>query len=76
MHDISANGKKFQSVLESFDMVAINSLNLCNVIFTRVNNKNLDENSVLDHVCITKDINDYLVSMYVDKKKMYTPWLS
>ena len=59
MHDISANGKKLQSVLESFDIVAINSLNLCNVIFTRVNNKNLDENSVLDHVCITKDINDY-----------------
>ena len=74
VHDISANGKKFLSVLECFDMVAINSLNLCNGVFTRVNNNNPDEKSVLDYVCVTKDIIDLLLSMYVDEKKMYTPW--
>ena len=74
VHDISANGNKFQSVLESFDMVAINSLNLCNGVFTTVNNDNPDEKSVLDYACITKDINDLLQSMYMDEKKMYTPW--
>ena len=33
VHDISANGKKFQSVLQSFDMVAINSLIYAMVFF-------------------------------------------
>ena len=51
VHDISENGKKFQSVLQSFDMVAINSLNLCNGVFTRVNNNNPDEKSVVD-LCV------------------------
>ena len=69
-----ANGKKFRSVFESFDMVAINLLNLCNGVFSRVNNNNPDEKSVLDYVCITKDIDDLLLSMYVDEKKLYTPW--
>ena len=50
-------------------MVAINSLNLCIGVFTRVNNNNPDEKSVLDYVCITKDITDLLLSMYVDEKK-------
>ena len=74
VHDISANGKKIQSVLQFFYMVAVNSLSLCNGVFTRVNNNNPDEKSVLDYVCITKDISDPLLSMYVDEKKMYTPW--
>ena len=39
-----------------------------------MNNNNPDEKSVLDYVCITKDISDLLLSMYVDEKKMYTPW--
>ena len=52
VHDISANGKKFQSVFQFFDMVAVNSLSLCNGVFTRVNNNNPDEKSVLDYVCI------------------------
>ena len=69
VHDISANGKKIQSVLESFRMVAISSLNLCNGIFTRMNNNDPDERSVLDYVCITKDITDLLLCMHVDEKK-------
>ena len=47
VHDISANGKNFQSVLESFDMVAI----ICNGVFTRANNNNPDEMLMLDYVC-------------------------
>ena len=43
VHDISANGKKFRSVLQFFDIVAINSLSLCNGVFTRVNNNNPDK---------------------------------
>ena len=74
VHGISANGKKFQSVLQYFDMVAVNSLCLCNDVFTRVNNNNPDEKSVLDYVCMSKDISDLLLSMYVDEKKMYTLW--
>ena len=74
VHDISANGKKFQSVLQFFDMVDVNSLSQCNGVFTRVNNNNPDEKSVLDYVCITKDISDLSLSMYVDETKMYTPW--
>ena len=50
VHDISANGKKFLSVLQFFDMVVVNSLSLCNGAFTRVNNNNPDEKSVLDCV--------------------------
>ena len=72
VHDISANGKKFQSVLESFDMVATNLLNLCNGVFTRVNNNSPDEKSVLDYVCITKEINDLLISIHVDEKNVYS----
>ena len=72
VHDISANGKKFQSVLQFFYMVAVNSLSLCNGVFTRVNNNNPDEKPVLDYVCITKDNSDLLLTMY--EKKMYTPW--
>ena len=70
VHDINANGKTFQSVLQLFDMVAINSLSLCNGVF----NNNPDEKSILDYVCITKDISDLLLNMYVDEKKLYTPW--
>ena len=54
--------------------MAVNSLSLCNGVFTRANNNNPDEKSVLDHVCITKDISDLLLRMYVDEKKLYTPW--
>ena len=63
--------KKFQSVIQFFDMVAVNSLSLCNGVFRKVNNNNPDGKSVLDYVCITKDISDLLLSMYVDEKKMY-----
>ena len=69
VHDISANGKKFQSVLQFFDTVAINSLSLCNGVFTRVNNNNPDDKSVLDYVCITKDISDLLLNTYVGEEK-------
>ena len=55
-------------------MVAINSLSLCNGVFTRVSNNSPDEKSVLDYVCITKDISYLLLNMYVDEKKVYTPW--
>ena len=57
-------------------MVAINSLNLCNGVSTSVNNNNPDEKSVLDYVCITKAINDLLLSMYVDEKKCILPDVS
>ena len=64
VHGISANGKKIQMVFESFKMVAINSLKLCNGVFTRVNNNNPDKKSVLDYMCITKDTTD-LCTKYV-----------
>ena len=55
----------------------MNSREVCQDIFTRVNNKNMysSEMSVLDYVFVTTDpCSSSISSMIIDEELLYTPW--
>ena len=48
IHDISRDGKHLLNIVKEINFDILNSSQKCTGIFTRVNNKNPDEKSVLD----------------------------
>ena len=53
---ISSNGRRFLDILESFNLNLLNARDFCSGVFTRINNNNPNEKSVLDYVCVTEDL--------------------
>ena len=46
----------------------------CSGVFTRINNNNPNEKSVLDYVCVTEDLSHLVTSMLTDEQKLCTLW--
>ena len=74
IHDMSSNGKHLLNLINNFELVTINSYEVCHCIFTRVNDKNSSERSVLDYLFVTTDLRSSISSMIIDEVKLYTPW--
>ena len=75
IHDTSSNGKHLLNLINNFELVTMNSCEVCQGIFTQINNKiNSGERSVLDHLFVTTDLCTSITSMIMDEEKLYTPW--
>ena len=74
IHDMSSNGRHLLNLINNFELVTVNSYEVCQGIFTRVNNKNCCERSVLDYLFVTTDLCNSISSMIVNEEKLYTPW--
>ena len=74
IHDISANGRRLLNIVKEFDLDVLNSSQKCTGIFTRVNNKNPDEKSVLDYVIVSGQLEKYVNYMTIDQQKLFTTW--
>ena len=74
IHDMSSNGKHLLNLINNFELVTMNSHEVYQGIFTRVNNKNCSERSVLDYLFVTTDLCSSISSMIIDEEKLYTPW--
>ena len=72
-HDMSSNGKHLLNLINNFELVTMNSYEVCQGIFTRVKNKNSSERSVLDYLFVTTDLCSSISSMIFDDEKIYTP---
>ena len=70
---MSSNGKHLLNLINNYELVTMNSYEVCQGIFTRVNNKNCSERSVLDYIFVTTDLCSSISSMIIDEKKLYTP---
>ena len=69
---ISANGKLLCDIIDKYNLCVVNALKLCKGVFTRVNNKNSAEKSVLDYVIVSSNLSDNTVSMTIDEGKLFT----
>ena len=74
IHDMSANGKLLYDIINKYNLCVVNALRLCKGVFTRVNNKNSAEKSVLDYVIVSSNLSGNIQSMTIDEGKLFTPW--
>ena len=57
-----------------YNLTVVNSLDICRGLFTRVNNKNTMEKSILDYVLVSNDLVSWIVGLQIDEGKLFTPW--
>ena len=62
------------SNVQKFNLKMLNSSEICTGVFTRTNNKNKDEKSVLDYMFISSELEKGAKSLRIDEKKDFTPW--
>ena len=74
IHDMSANGKLLYDIINKYNLCVVNALRLCKGVFTRVNNKNSAEKSVLDYVIVSSNLSDNIQSLTIDEGKLSAPW--
>ena len=74
IHDMSTNGEHLISIIEKYNLTVVNSLDICRGLFTRVNNKNTMEQSILDYVLVSNDLFSWVVGLQIDEGKLFTPW--
>ena len=73
--DMSANGKRLYDVYTKYDLLPLNSLEICSGVFTRVHHNNGKiEKSVLDYVFVNSGLRPNVKSIYIDEEKLITPW--
>ena len=73
IHDMSSNSKHLLNLINDFELVTMNSCEVCQGIFTRASNKNSSERSVLGYLFVTTDLCSSITSMIIDEK-LCTPW--
>ena len=71
---MSSNGKYVFELVQKFNLKMLNSSEICTGVFTRTNNKNKDEKSVLDYMFISSELEKGVKSLRIDEKKDFTPW--
>ena len=74
IHEISPNGKILRHLVCKYNLSVINATDLCQRTFTRVNNKNTSERSVLDYVIVSEKLLHNVHSVHIDEDKLFTPW--
>ena len=56
------------SIIEKYNLTVVHSLDVCRGLFTRVNNKNTMEKSILDYVSVSNDLVSWIVGLKRDKR--------
>ena len=56
------------------DLCLLNTQSFTHGVFTRVNNKNKSERSVIDYMFCTYDLLSNISSFHIDEMKEFTPW--
>ena len=74
IHDISSNGNRLSKLIKEFSFELLNTSKKCHGTFTRVNNKNSNEKSVLDYLIFSSELDKYTNSMNIDEQKQFPPW--
>ena len=76
IHDMSTNGEHLLSIIGKYNLIVVNSLDICRGLFTRVNNKNTMEISIsiLEYVLVSNDSVSWVVGLQIDEGKLFTPW--
>ena len=74
-HAVSKCGKMLFSLFQKYNLCLLISSDICQGTFTRIHqcNKRI-ETSVLDHVLVSDDLQQHVVSMLTDEQKQFTPW--
>ena len=74
IHAISSNGNRLSKLINEFNLEVLNASKKCHGTFTRVNNKNCNEKSILDYLIVYKELNKYTNSMSIDEQRQFTQW--
>ena len=74
VHDTSTNGKYLFDLWKTQDLCLLNTQSFTHGVFTRVNNKNKSERSVIDYMFCTYDLLSNISSFHIDEMKEFTPW--
>ena len=75
IHDMSSNGQNLHNLMIiKYDLNVVNSMKICSGIFTRANNKIVEETSVLDYVTVSDELIQYIKNMETDTAKQFMPW--
>ena len=69
---MNKNGKFLHELYTSAELELVNSSEKCKGTFTRINNKNCFENSVLDHAFCSPSFYKYVVSLCINNLKVQT----
>ena len=74
VHDTSTNGKYLFDLWKTQDLCLLNTQSFTHGVFTRVNNKDKSERSVIDYMFCTYDLLSNISSFHIDEMKEFTPW--
>ena len=73
IYDMSKNGKLLYQLYTNAELELLNSGDKCKGVFTRINNKNCFEKSVLDNAFCSPSLISYIESLNIDEMKCETP---
>ena len=74
IHEQSSNGLLLSKIIERRQLIVLNGSDKCSGTWTRQNNKNSDEKSVLDYVLVQGEFYEYITKMNIDKDKFICPF--
>ena len=73
--DMSGNGKLLYDVNTKYDLVPLNTLDICSDVFTRAHHNNCKiDKSVSDYVFVNSGLLPKVKSIYIDEEKLIPPW--
>ena len=75
IHEQSSKGLLLSKITERRQLIVLNGSDKCSGIWTRQNNKNSDEKSVLDYVLVEGEFYEYITKMNIDEDKFICPRL-
>ena len=73
IHNMSKNGKLLYQLYINAEIELLNSGDKCKGVFTRINNKNCFEKSVLDYAFCSPSLISFIESLNIDEMKCKTP---
>ena len=65
---------KVSDYISRLYLCLLNTQNFTHGVFTRVNNQNRSERSVIDYMFCTYDLLSNISSFHIDEMKEFTPW--
>ena len=71
----STNGKYLLDLRKIQDLCLLNTQNFTHGVFTRANNINKGERSVIDYIFCTYDLLYNIFSFHINEMKEFTPWI-
>ena len=70
----SANGDILSQIIERKELIAVNGTEKCLGTWTRQNNLNEQEKSVIDYVLVNEDLYNHIDHMEIDEQKSFCPF--